>query len=55
MTEKMVLKTVFLPKDLLQAMDHAIHEGKYENRSQLVRIAVRKLLSNKMIPIADKR
>lgn len=42
--EKMVLISVHIPKQMLDELDRLVQEGRFPNRSEAIRVAIRDLL-----------
>jgi len=42
--EKMVLISVHIPKQMLDELDKLVQEGRFPNRSEAIRVAIRDLL-----------
>ena len=42
--ERMVLISVHIPKQMLEELDELVREGRFPNRSEAIRVAIRDLL-----------
>mgnify|MGYP000067655867 CR=1 FL=1 len=51
----MKLITVHIPEKFLEAIDTLIAEGKYPNRSEIIRIAIRDFLREELWSVSKKR
>jgi len=52
--ERMVLISVHLPKWMLEELDKLVREGKFPNRSEAIRVAIRDLLMREKMSEKEK-